>query len=311
MNINTPKRLYGFVITFLLCYFAFGQKGIRLGIASGFSFDARGVYVGASYLHNPDDLGVAVNTVLGIAMVMLIVDRKKKWGSVFPAKWFHILNILGLCTLVLLTGSRGAALAMTIVFLYAVLKSPKKVYLVILTALLVVSFWSLAPNMVRSRFMSTGTESDTTGNTRLTVWKYGLLVCLDYPIMGVGIGNNIEAARKLNPEIIHASHNIFMQAATESGMIGLSLFILILIQAFMYNRNTRQYLVDEPSNRFLYYMSHGMDLGLVGFIASGFFVTVLFYPFIWIHLAMCSTTLYLSKECRSNTTKRLETNHGG
>jgi hypothetical protein len=33
-------------------------------------------------------------------------------------------------------------------------------------------------------------------------------------------------------------------------------------------------------------MAHGLDAALIGFLASGFFVTVLFYPFFWINLAM-------------------------
>ena len=33
-------------------------------------------------------------------------------------------------------------------------------------------------------------------------------------------------------------------------------------------------------------MSHGLDAALIGYLACGFFVTVLYYPFFWINLAM-------------------------
>jgi hypothetical protein len=33
-------------------------------------------------------------------------------------------------------------------------------------------------------------------------------------------------------------------------------------------------------------MAHGLDGAMIGFVVSGFFVTVLYYPYFWINLAM-------------------------
>jgi hypothetical protein len=33
-------------------------------------------------------------------------------------------------------------------------------------------------------------------------------------------------------------------------------------------------------------MAHGLDAALIGYLASGFFITVLYYPFFWINFAM-------------------------
>ena len=43
---------------------------------------------------------------------------------------------------------------------------------------------------------------------------------------------------------------------------------------------------DDRENWFVYYMAHGLDGALVGFIVSGLFVTVLYYPYFWINFAM-------------------------
>jgi hypothetical protein len=40
------------------------------------------------------------------------------------------------------------------------------------------------------------------------------------------------------------------------------------------------------ANLFLFEMAHGLDAALIGYLASGFFVTVLYYPFFWINFAM-------------------------
>jgi hypothetical protein len=36
----------------------------------------------------------------------------------------------------------------------------------------------------------------------------------------------------------------------------------------------------------MYFMAHGLDGALVGYVASGFFISVLYYPFFWINFAM-------------------------
>jgi hypothetical protein len=40
-------------------------------------------------------------------------------------------------------------------------------------------------------------------------------------------------------------------------------------------------------------LAWGFDGGLIGFAVSGFFITVLYYPYLWVNLAM-TTALHLS-----------------
>jgi hypothetical protein len=63
--------------------------------------------------------------------------------------------------------------------------------------------------------------------------------------------------------------------------------------------------------KFLYFLAYGLDGALVGFMVSGFFVTVLYYPYFWINLAMTVSLhesartalgLHEGKEVRKNRT---------
>ena len=66
----------------------------------------------------------------------------------------------------------------------------------------------------------------------------------------------------------------------------------MILYTFINNSRTRNLVLQrdrekkEVNSRFLYYMAHGLDGALVGYLASGFFVTVLYYPYFWINLAM-------------------------
>jgi O-antigen ligase len=99
-------------------------------------------------------------------------------------------------------------------------------------------------------------------------------------------------------------HNIFIQCASELGYSGLLVFFLMILYTFINNSRTRNLVLrwdkekKEVKSRFLYYMAHGLDGALVGYLASGFFVTVLYYPYFWINLAM---TVSLNSIARMQT----------
>lgn len=81
------------------------------------------------------------------------------------------------------------------------------------------------------------------------------------------------------------THNIFLQSGTEHGLIGMFTLIMIFIFMFILNSRTRKY-ANEHEMRFEYFMSYGMDAAIVGMIISASFVTVLYYPYVWIHAAL-------------------------
>ena len=88
-------------------------------------------------------------------------------------------------------------------------------------------------------------------------------------------------------EAMGLPHNIFVQAAAELGYLGLFALIGMIIAHFVVNAQTRRLLRRlKDRGRFLSMMSIGLDGALVGFMVSGSFVTVLYYPYLWINLAM-------------------------
>jgi O-antigen ligase len=82
-------------------------------------------------------------------------------------------------------------------------------------------------------------------------------------------------------------HNIFIEVAAELGYPGLFLF-LVLVGTMLYtNFRTRKLAKKLPNGgKFAIGISHGLDAGLFGYLAAGFFVTVFYYPFFWISYAL-------------------------
>ena len=74
---------------------------------------------------------------------------------------------------------------------------------------------------------------------------------------------------------------------SELGYTGLAGFLLMIFYTFVCNYKTRERIRKSLNrNEFLYYMAHGFDAALIGYLVSGFFVSVLYYPYFWINMAM-------------------------
>jgi O-antigen ligase len=157
------------------------------------------------------------------------------------------------------------------------------------------------PDQQLERFESAG--EDETSESRIEYWKRGLALVSLFPILGVGYNNWLVAQEQIfNLYNQQLSHNIFIQCASELGYLGLLVFFLMILYTFINNSWTRKLALQyegekkEAKARFLYYMAHGLDGALVGYLASGFFVTVLYYPYFWINLAMTVSLNAIAKK---------------
>jgi len=85
-------------------------------------------------------------------------------------------------------------------------------------------------------------QSDDTWSGRLSNWQGARKVIASHPILGVGAGNYAEAALDYSESVqAHSvrkeklsgvAHNIFLSVASQSGLVGLILFLGILFFAF-------------------------------------------------------------------------------
>ncbi len=80
---------------------------------------------------------------------------------------------------------------------------------------------------------------------------------------------------------------MFIQASSELGIAGLVVILLVFLTAFHRHRLLRKVFADRGEvGRFPYHLSHGLDASLVGLAVSGSFLTVLYYPHLWLLLGV-------------------------
>jgi putative inorganic carbon (hco3(-)) transporter len=301
--INDKRKLYIFIIVFLLLNFKYAQFAFRIWVKNGFYIDPRGLYegggIGAGFFKNPNDFGVALNSVLGISFYMIFSDMKKIFNR-FKMRWFHIIATLTILLAILTTSSRGAVLALGAVSIGIWFKSKRKFIGIAVLIIATTMFISLIPEDNWARFQGMGSEQDKTGRSRIELSHAGIRMANEHPLTGVGPNNYVFVNENIYHNDLHVvQHNVFIQAVSELGYPGLTLFLMMIFSCFCNNRKTRRILQEKQiDDSFLYGLSHGLDISLIGFIVNGFFITVLYYPFFWMLMILSVALL--------DTAKRLE-----
>jgi len=189
------------------------------------------------------------------------------------------------------SASRGAVVGIVCIFIFMFMKGKHKFKGLIALGVILAFVYLLMPDQQMARFQSAGV--DRTSQTRLEYWKRGIELVSSYPILGVGYNNWLVAQEYIyGLKNQQYPHNIFIQCVSELGYSGLLVYFLMILYTFVINFRTRKLALQragekkEVKMRFIYSMAHGLDGALVGYLVSGFFVTVLYYPYFWINLAM-------------------------
>lgn len=131
---------------------------------------------------------------------------------------------------ILCTESRGAyiAIALSIVTL---LISSRKIFKKLLPFMFVLAIGIPLTIALRYKNNSSGNEFLASNNNRLAIWRVCADLFTEHPIIGMGAGTeNIhqEILQRIGINRSHA-HNLFLEIATEGGIIGVILVIAIIV----------------------------------------------------------------------------------
>ncbi len=301
--VTTERRFFVFMLAFLLYSFKMSQHGARSWAETGFGFRDWGATGGPGWFHNSGEFGIQMCVFFPLALGFVIA-MWKHWGK-WQRLFFLSFPVTAVMSMVA-SSSRGALIGGALTLAWMVARSRHRFKVLIPAALAVALVIAVIPPEQKARFESAG--EDETSTTRITYWKDGLEIAADHPVLGIGYGNWLPYYKTYYNPAGQLPHNIFIEAVAEMGYTGLFAFVLLIGATFVVNFKTRKVLRALPGdNAFLKQMAHGLDGALVGFLGSGFFVTVLYYPFFWVNLAM-TAALYV---CAENKAREMRAGGAG
>ena len=192
---------------------------------------------------------------------------------------------------VLGANTRGSLLGLAVAILVMVLSSEKRGRMLGVAFLVAIAVAIFLPKESFDRFNSAG--DDETSQSRLTYWRRGIEMANERPALGIGFANWLPYYRARYREKGHVQHNIFIQALSETGYLGLTAFTMLVVAVFVVNYRTRRVLRDfKERTRVLRSLSRGYDAALAGYLVAGFFLTVLYYPFFWVTMSFVVATYF-------------------
>lgn len=302
--VNTEKQFALFIILYLLYNLKMAQFGARNWVQRGFSFADYGLTGTPGWFHNSGEYAIQM-LIYGSLAIAFVISLRGSWGK--TKKWvLYIAASLGYLA-VMGASSRGSQLALAVISIWFLLKQKNGFKGVLVLSVLAIVLYSLLPEEQVERFRIIG--EDRSSLQRLAYWKAGIEIIKEHPVLGVGYNNWGQYMWYKYPngvgpgQTVQASHNIFIQGGTEMGLLGLFFFILLIIYAFMNNSRTRR-MAKELDNKLFFNLSYGLDAGLIGYLVAGFFVTVLYYPFFWVQIAMI---VMLNTVTQNNLNQKIKT----
>ncbi len=281
------------MLIFFLVNFKMSQFGFRSFLLRGYS--AWGVSGSPGWFKDSGDLGIQMTIFVSLATGFLLA-LKGYWNN-YKKLFFYFLPVTGIFTIIA-TSSRGAMLGVIAAGTWFLIKSKLGLKALVGAVIIASIIYALVPERMFQEFEVAG--EDATSVMRLALWDFGLEVMREYPMFGIGYSNWVDYCWYMNPYGINNSgrcsvqHNTLVQSVSETGITGFILYASIIIFIFITNYRTR-INAKRHNNKFMFYTAHGLDGGLISYLISSFFFSVLFYPIFWVQLALTVALHAISK----------------
>jgi putative inorganic carbon (HCO3(-)) transporter len=142
-------------------------------------------------------------------------------------------------------------------------------------------------------------KADLSLRGRATEMLAALHVVMDYPLLGVGPGqykpfysidyHQIPAVKFRDLQQRRRAHNLYLEMAAETGLIGITLFLVIPLVLLRDLWNAQRRLARE--NRELADTAVALLLSIIGFLLAAMFLTLAYQRYYWFLLALAGASL--------------------
>ncbi len=287
-----PKHVKNVLLMFLLFqYLWYGAHGVMTG---GAAWDPG--------FFNTDGFGalMAMGLVSSLHIAMAATSSRLRWLSVGTS----LLCVAGLVS----SFARGAVLAAGLAIACGWIRSGRRrlayvgsgvsMLITLVIAAGVFTGVQRGPGETQVTFwgeMATiaGDLGDRGDDDRRLIWSIARREFVDHPFFGVGVGSfGAYAAENYSGQTVgeryqdnpgrlydRAVHNIFFQVLAEQGLVGVTLFVLLLVDFWRRNTAVRRWVGDSnhtllPGLR-IRPLAVALETSMVAFLAAGLFYNML------------------------------------
>ncbi len=299
-TLTTRERYEKFVgVVILSCSYVAVRAVINYGLGINLVEDGRAQGAGGLF-GNPNDMALNMVAFLPLAMIRALAPGRALLRGALA------IGVPALVAAIIFTKSRGGTLglvAMIAVLLYQIRRvRPAAAVLVIAATLVTIP---LLPSSFTDRMSSIfNPEEDVTGSreARKRLLREGYQAFLEHPVFGLGAGNFVNYMPEEREEAWRQTHNAFLQVASELGIGGLLVFIVIIgsgyaaglqtVKALRLARPRQGRRSREPSGidrEPLQLYAAAVLASLTGWVVAAMFASVAYYWTLYLVLGLAIT----------------------
>ena len=223
---------------------------------------------------NPDHFGASLLLPIAICLIALL------WGRSALVRAGSFIGLCAMMATVALTGSRGAELGLAFMLAYLIWRDRHRVWIACASVLAGIIVMVVAGPTSLARWSM---AAQTGGAGRASIWSTGLQAFKENWLFGAGYGSFPFAydhafISTFQPDNAHwhrASHNIFLGAGVELGIIGLALLLLAWWGQFRLLSH-----ISENDARFPLRLA--LEGALVGLFVCGLFADIMIEKYLWL-----------------------------
>jgi|GEM_PF-5366080 len=280
----------------------------NLDFAARFSVSDTRRMTSSSFL-GPNSYALMLVTIFPFAVNFYLHETERARKALYLL-WVGLL-IYG----TLLTYSRASAVTLLLVTLYTLIRSSdrlsrKEVGGLALAGVLILL---LLPGLVFQRVesLSRGGE-DPSLKARWSYVMVGYEVFKDHPLFGVGPNNykvayaspeyrsagyqsksNVEIGKQRG-RVGRAAHNMYLEAISEIGLVGIALLIYVFLLTWKEFRDAQQQFKRTGREK-MWLLTNSLELGFLAFLLNSFFLSSGFFPLLWIFVGLATASVVIAR----------------
>lgn len=302
--VTTKFRFFIVMLLIMLASYKMSQHAAISFARRGFTFERWGIAGTPGFFGNAADLGVQMLIILPLS-VFFVKECYSCWGS-FKKFFFIFLPITVLITIIA-TGERNTLVGLAAICVAAALSAKNRMRNIFLMSVFAACFIAITPQELLDRFETSG--KDGTSISRLTYWKRGIVFFEEHPLLGIGYNNWVPYYLKYHPgeslrgEKQEVAHSTPITILAELGIFGFVFYYGIAIKTILIN--VQSIKISNGRTRDIWRcIPFALNMGLIGFLTASIFITVTFYPFLFIQASLSAA--FYNVLLRDNQNKLLE-----
>jgi probable O-glycosylation ligase (exosortase A-associated) len=309
------------VITYLIVLLATDRVRYRavltvIAVSLGFECAKQGwaqLYVAPGAQNNNtiaflgDNNGVAVGTMMLVPVLgALAQTATRKWET-----YLHRFLLIGVFMRGITTYSRGGFLAASVLGVFSLIRSPRKVRTLIGIGAIVLIVTTIMPQQFWDRMNTINAEQDERDDSaagRVHFWTVAMIMADAKPLTGVGFNGFSQSYESYNGPSEFAGqravHSVWFGLLADMGYPGLTLFLLLLTSSLWSCWRVSVNCKKDPDQRDLRIYANALFTSLVTFAAGGTFLSAQYNEMVWHFIGLTTTLSFLAEEARDPAAAR-------